>query len=235
MTATTPPRPALRIGGRSFLALVLRPEPPLPAWLDGLDALLQRAPGFFAGRAVLLDLAAAPLAGGEVKTLLAELLARGVRVTGLEGADPAVLGPGLPPALSGGRAVDVAPSAEVSPGKSGPEAPPAKPASLLLTEPVRSGRSVVFPEGDVTVVGSVASGAEVVAGGSIHVYGALRGRALAGVAGHPEARIFCRRLEAELLAIDGTYKTADEIGAELQGRPVQALLAGDAVVLAALD
>ena len=53
--------------------------------------------------------------------------------------------------------------------------------SLLLDSPVRSGQSVIFVEGDVTVLGSVGSGAEVVAGGSIHVYGTLRGRAMAGV------------------------------------------------------
>src|SRR6476620_9020344 len=73
----------------------------------------------------------------------------------------------------------------------------------FMEEPVRSGQSVIFPHGDVTVVGQVASGAEVVAGGSIHVYGALRGRALAGSMGNPRARIFCRKNEAELLAIDG--------------------------------
>ena len=79
-----------------------------------------------------------------------------------------------------------------------------KPASLLIETPVRSGQSIVFTEGDVTVLGSVASGAEIVAGGSIHVYGALRGRAMAGVTATPRARIFCRKLEAELLAIDGS-------------------------------
>ena len=65
-----------------------------------------------------------------------------------------------------------------------------------------------FPKGDVTVLGAIASGAEVVAGGSIHVYGALRGRAMAGADGNRDARIFCSRLEAELLAIglDAAYK-----------------------------
>ena len=71
----------------------------------------------------------------------------------------------------------------------------------MIEDPVRSGQSVVFMEGDVTVVGSVGSGAEIVAGGSIHVYGTLRGRALAGATGNARARIFCHRVEAELLAI----------------------------------
>ena len=79
-------------------------------------------------------------------------------------------------------------------------------ASLMIEDPVRSGQSVVFIEGDVTVLGSVGSGAEIIAGGSIHVYGALRGRALAGVTGNARARIFCHRVEAELLAIDSPTK-----------------------------
>ena len=83
----------------------------------------------------------------------------------------------------------------------------------MIEQPVRSGQSVVFEKGDVTIVGSVASGAEVMAGGSIHVYGTLRGRAVAGSRGNRRARIFCRRLEAELLAIDGLYRTADDAGA----------------------
>jgi septum site-determining protein MinC len=85
------------------------------------------------------------------------------------------------------------------------------------------------------VVGSVASGAEVVAGGSIHVYGTLRGRAIAGSTGNPRARIFCRKSEAELLAIDGWYRTADDLSEGLYGRPIQAWLENDAIMVAALD
>ena len=76
----------------------------------------------------------------------------------------------------------------------------------------------------MTVVGSVASGAEVVAGGSIHVYGTLRGRAIAGSTGNADARIFCRKLEAELLAIDGLYRTADDMEPRIS-RPAGAGLA----------
>ena len=106
---------------------------------------------------------------------------------------------------------------------------------MLIDQPVRSGQSIVFEKGDVTIVGSVASGAEVIAGGSIHVYGALRGRAIAGLTGNNRARIFCRKLEAELLAIDGVYQTADDMDATLRGKPVQAWLAGEAMMLATLD
>jgi septum site-determining protein MinC len=77
----------------------------------------------------------------------------------------------------------------------------------------------------VTVLGSVGSGAEIVAGGSIHVYGALRGRAMAGSSDNAAARIFCQKI-AELLAINGYYQTAEEIDVELRNRPAQAWLEG---------
>ncbi|MEJ8473263.1 septum site-determining protein MinC [Roseibium algae] len=93
--------------------------------------------------------------------------------------------------------------------------------SLVITEPVRSGQSVMHPSGDVTIIGSVSSGAEIIAGGSIHVYGALRGRALAGVSGHENARIFCSKLEAELISINGLYQIADDFTGDVLGKPAQ--------------
>jgi septum site-determining protein MinC len=75
----------------------------------------------------------------------------------------------------------------------------------------------------------------VMAGGSIHVYGALRGRALAGTGGNSRARIFCNRIEAELLAIDGYYRTADDVEPSLRGKRAQAWLDGDQLMIAAFD
>ena len=94
---------------------------------------------------------------------------------------------------------------------------------------------MVFERGDITVLGSVASGAEVMAGGSVHIYGTLRGRAIAGLSGHPGARIFCSRLQAELLAIDGVYQTADDMPANVLGKPVQAWLEGEQMKISVLD
>jgi septum site-determining protein MinC len=81
-----------------------------------------------------------------------------------------------------------------------------------------------LPQGDVIVVGSVASGAEIIAGGSIHVYGSLRGRAFAGTNGNTNARIFCSKFDAEIMVIDGLYKTADDFDLALRGTSVQARL-----------
>ena len=108
-------------------------------------------------------------------------------------------------------------------------------SSLVIESPVRSGQSVTFIEGDVTVLGSVGSGAEIVAGGSIHVYGTLRGRAIAGVNGNSSARIYCQRIDAELLAIDGYYQTAEELDANLRSKPVQARLDGKIIRITPLN
>jgi septum site-determining protein MinC len=224
----------IRLKGRSFMALVLAPEPPTEQWLLDLDGLIARSPGFFAERAIVVDVSALPQEKAELTRLIAALHGRGIRIMGLEGADPALLGLGLPPPMAGGRpAGDVDPASAAAP-KDASASVTRKQASLLLDAPVRSGQSIVFPDGDVTVVGSVSSGAEIIAGGSIHVYGALRGRAIAGSVGDGRARIYCRKLEAELIAIDGLYKTAEDMGSQFRGRAVQARLEGDAIAMEAL-
>jgi septum site-determining protein MinC len=100
---------------------------------------------------------------------------------------------------------------------------------------VRSGQSIVFADGDVTIVGSVSSGAEVLAGGSIHVYGALRGRAIAGLRTGAGARIFCSKLEAEMIGIDQLYRTAEYWGPGLHGRAVQVRCDRGAIRLSVFD
>ena len=114
------------------------------------------------------------------------------------------------------------------------EEPPAA-NTLIIDQPIRSGQSIYHPDGDVIVLGSVSSGSEVIAGGSIHIYGTLRGRAFAGAIGNDKARIFCRRNEAELLAVDGWYRTADDMESSTRGKPVQAYLADGVVWVAVLN
>ncbi|WP_164750316.1 septum site-determining protein MinC, partial [Mesorhizobium sp. M7A.F.Ca.CA.002.07.1.1] len=107
--------------------------------------------------------------------------------------------------------------------------------TLMIKAPIRSGQAIVHPHGDVIVLGSVASGSEIIAAGSIHVYGTLRGRASAGALGNRGARIFCRKNEAELLAVDGWYVTAEEMEGVSRGKPVQAFLDGDALRVSTLS
>ncbi|HEX4179971.1 MAG TPA: septum site-determining protein MinC [Caulobacteraceae bacterium] len=229
MVTETLPLPKILIRGRSFIALIVAPEAPLESWFAALDQHLRGSAHFFAERPVVANLAAALLADRAPTSALEALdglAARELRVIGVEGIDPVLLAgtrwQGLP-TMSHGRDVmreggaDRPAAAAKDPPT--PAAPPTP--SLLIDQPVRSGQSICFEEGDVTVVGPIASGAEVIAGGSIHVYGALRGRAIAGLKAGGAARIFCRRLEAELIAIDGLYRTADHWGADLHGRAAQ--------------
>jgi septum site-determining protein MinC len=222
----------VRLRGRSYVAFVFAPTVPIQDWLAEIDATIARSPGFFVGRPVVVDLAAVDLSQSGISHLLASLHERNIRVLGIEGVEEARLTTAMPPLLTGGRACVVDPAAG---RKVEPKIALKPTGSLLLESPVRSGQTVIFPEGDVTILGSVGSGAEVVAGGSIHVYGALRGRAMAGVNGHSGARIYCQKIEAELLAIDGFYQTADDIEAALRGRPAQAWLQGNTMRITALN
>ncbi len=242
-------RIAFRLLGRSFLAFVLVPEPPVEDWLAELDLSLHRSLSFFANRPIVLDLSKLSPTRPETEILIADILGRNLRLISVDGIDPTWLPTKLGPLPAGGQPVGMfepgtpgssnakgkvaAPSRGAASGGQPEAAPPS--ASLLIDTPVRSGQAVVFPDGDVTVIGSVASGAEIVAGGSIHVYGPLRGRAIAGSAGNPRARIFCRKFEAEILVINGLYKTSEDIEAGLRGGPVQAQLDRDAMIVEALN
>jgi septum site-determining protein MinC len=227
--SVAPTRQPIRMRGRSYVAFVFAPVVPIVGWLEEIDAMLARSPGFFVGKPVVLDLSAVDLSQSAIAHLVTSLEQRNIRVLGIEGVDAAHLTTSMPPLLTGGR-----PTLLVQNEPKKPEAKP-KPTSLLLNNPVRSGQSVVFTEGDVTVLGSVGSGAEIVAGGSIHVYGTLRGRAMAGVNGNSTARIFCQKIEAELLAIDGYFRTAEDISATLRNRPAQAWLEGNIMKITPLN
>ncbi len=227
------------------MALVLAPEAPADEWLAALDAQIRRSPSFFDGRPVIVDLAVLPREQPNVAGLIEALRQRGIRIIGTEGAHPSW--PGLEkwgPPLSGGRAggkpidlPDATPSSRAAAQETVIAPTTATPAgaTLLVDHSIRSGQSVICERGDVVVIGSVASGAEIMAGGSIHIYGTLRGRAVAGVSGNGAARIFCSKLEAELLAIDGLYRTADDVEPALKGRSVQAWLDGQAMKIEPVD
>ena len=197
------------------MALVLAPEPPLAEWLAALDAQIAAVALVLRRPPVIVDLAGLPREQPDVAGLIHALRARGIRIIGTEGAHPSWQGvEKWGPPLSGSRPAPSRRAARRGPGDRPPHRRRPRHRSrnsLVIEHSVRSGQSVVFEKGDVTIIGSVASGAEIIAGGSIHVYGALRGRAVAGSPAIARARIFCRKLEAELLAIDGVYQTADDM------------------------
>lgn len=227
VTSPAPTRPSLPLRGRVFRAVSLVPEAPLAEWLVLLDAALKRSATLFDDRAVILDVAGLNAAPSELETLIAELSARKLRILGIEGAE-APLPSLLPPRLVGGR-----PAGDVFEAPAFEEEKPGV-SSLTIEGSVRSGQSIIHREGDVTVMGSVSSGAEILAGGSIHVYGALRGRAIAGAARNPRARIYCRKFEPELLGIDRLVRTAEDMGTHLRGQAVQIWSDGGAIKIAAL-
>ncbi|WGD30175.1 septum site-determining protein MinC [Ancylobacter sp. WKF20] len=201
------------------MAMTLVADVPLEAWLVDFDVWLQRSPGFFKGRTVVLDLADTAQSKPDVERWIGELATRGVRLVGLEGVRPSLVDAAMPPILRGGRdstlpMIDVAVSPE-------PPRKPVEPANLLVERRVRSGQSIVCLEGDVTIIGSVGAGAEIIAGGSIHVYGTLAGRAIAGATFGATAQIFCTKLDAELLAVDGIYRTAEDIDDAFRGKAVR--------------
>ena len=229
-------RQSLKFRARTYTAFVFAPRAPIADWLMDLDATLERSKSFFTGHAVALDLSAVQLSPHGIAHLVASLEERNIRVLGIEGVEPSEVA-GLPPILRGGRGTQDLDLREPEPAPAAEAAPRGReqPASLLIEEPVRSGQSVAFVEGDVTILGSVGSGAEIIAGGSIHIYGTLRGQAMAGVTGSRRARIFCHRFEAELLAIGSYYKTADEIDDSVRSGPIQAWLDGNTLKISAMN
>lgn len=123
------------------------------------------------------------------------------------------------------------------------EAPPAREAApaivqkvvkgktRLVTEPVRSGQQVYARDGDLIVMGTVNAGGEVLADGNVHIYGALRGKAIAGASGDREARLFCQRFDPELVSIAGLFRIADQIETDLIGQRVGIRIVDDALVI----
>ena len=225
----------LRSGSLDALLLTLR-SADLDAVLPALQQHLDASPGFFDGEALAIDLRRLDGQAVDVDAVAQWLRQRGLRPIGVV-ADDGVATGALPRLHDASRqAAEAAPprpaQAAAAPA-SAPPAPPAQaaatPASLTVDRPVRSGQRVYSP-GDVIVIGAVSHGAEIIAGGNIHVYGALRGRALAGAHGDTSARVFCTCLEPELVAVAGVYRTSEQaLPAEVASRPAQVSLVGDSL------
>lgn len=198
---------------------------------------LSRTPGFFSRMPVLLSLP------GELPDLqaVAKILSdAGLMLVGVldpsdeasAAAHSAGIGVLNSPARGPARS-DKAPAHSKSAhgsteeGRAADKAASDKTPTRLVTKPVRSGQQIYARGGDLVIATSVSEGAEVLADGHIHIYGALRGRALAGASGDVEARIFCRRFEPDLVAIAGCYKVADAIEEGVHSRAVQVTLEND--------
>lgn len=227
----TQTRSSFQFHGRSFLAFVLTPSAPLREWLLELDDRAAHSADFFASRPLIIDLSKIELTKLELNSFLLQLQTRNFRLISVEGVDPSWLVPALEP-LPGGKNTPY-PSDQTTRPEQATENSEVQ--SLSLATPLRSGQSIYFPNGDVSISGSVASGAEIVCGGSVHIYGALRGRAIAGSAKNTNARIFCRKFEAELIVIGGFLKSSDSFDPDLYGKPVQAWLEDNMIMLEIME
>ncbi|MCX2565116.1 septum site-determining protein MinC [Acetobacter suratthaniensis] len=229
------------MSGRTFVALTLTPESPLTDWLTALDQQIARSVGFFTGKPVIVDLSMVQADTPDLSSLPDDLRQRGIRIIGIEGGSrdwPATKGWDWPESPTSAR-TSPTPQREAAPSETDtdsttPAKNAAQPMTLVVEESIRSGQQVIWPEGDVVVMGAVASGAEVSAGGSIHIYGALRGRAVAGIGGRGASRVFTKALDAELVAIDGFYATAEEMDPTCASGPTQILLEGERLVFRAM-
>ncbi len=212
---------------------------------------VERAPKLFGRAAVVVDFGALSRTpdAAVARALLDELRAAGVfpvaLAYGTREIEALALELGLP-LLAKFRAQYEPAGEEVSRRTPPAPPPPREPApapapapvatvpavSLMHVQPVRSGQQVYAQGRDLVIAASVGAGAEVIADGSIHVYGPLRGRALAGAQGDEKARIFCREFHAELVAIAGRYKVIEEVPPELRGKAVQVWLQDDSLHLA---
>ena len=246
------PAGELKIGQVGIANLKIRTLD-IPALAEEMRQRVVRAPKMFDRAAVILDfggLAQLPTVA-QARELLDALRGAGALPVGLAygSSDNDVLAVELGlPLLAKFRAqyerTDDAPAqaraAEPPPRAAEPAAAAPAPASasapgLIQAAPVRSGQQLYAEQRDLTVLATVGAGAEVLADGSIHIYGALRGRALAGARGNEGARIFCREFHAELVAVAGHYKVMEDIPAELHGKAVQVWLEHGQLKLAALD
>ena len=207
-----------------------------PAFETELAQQIERSPRFFLNAPVVLDLkdAAEFIYEAEFAEAKEILRRRTLTLIGVQNAQPAQL-----EAATAAGLASFAPNAPQAsrrpPREPAPEA--AAPVhstaakTRLVTQPVRSGTQIYARGADLIVTAAVSPGAEIIADGNIHVYGALRGRALAGAVGDVEARIFCSRLEAELVSIAGRYLVSEQLPPEQHGLRVQIALDDDRLTI----
>lgn len=230
-----------RLRGANFNLLVLRLLDPRPeAVVPAIGDQFRRAPGFLRFAPIVLGLADLEMPANEIDFAgLIEGL-RGLEIVpiGTTGGTPelrnAAMAYGLPPIRAlGGKETDEAPPAANAPAE--PMAPPPPPPpvpgtarpTMIVDQPVRAGQRIWAQGGDLVVTSTVNAGGEVIADGNIHVYGALRGRAIAGGGNNAEARVFAQNFDPELISIAGYYAVRDGLAGAPIGKAVQVRLTGE--------
>jgi septum site-determining protein MinC len=193
-----------------------------------LGQQIERSPRFFQNAPVVLDLRGVEnlTEASEFEDIKEKLRVLTLTLVGVQNAQPAQL-----EAATAAGLASFAPTSGGGQARPGAAAVPPAPKARLVTEPVRSGTQIYARGSDLIITAAVSPGAELVADGNIHVYGVLRGRALAGASGDEAARIFCTRLEAELVSIAGRYMVSEQLPAGVQSTPVQIALVDDQLTI----
>lgn len=216
---------------------------------EALRDKIRQAPGFFRDIPMIISLERyqGPTAELDFFKLIGICRRHQIHVVGVRGGDEdqrrlarhAALAL-LPAATNRRSATELANDPAAAPAPTEPVATVAESSNnpapaRIVSQPVRSGQQIYAPDGDLIVLASVQAGAEVLAAGNIHVYGPLRGRALAGVNGLESARVFCQSLEAELVSIAGHYKISEDLQETGWKTPVQIQLRDDLLVVTPLE
>lgn len=229
--STAAGEPAFELKGRMLTLTILRLlDADLEHFLADLEARIAEAPAFFDGMPVILDLTPVAASGIDdiwLSELAHHLWQSGLAPVAVTAGDPRVENTAQAAGLGVMRQPGGGSTREVDTGPAPARPEPASATARLVTQPVRSGQQIYARGGDLVVLAPVSPGAEVLADGNIHVYSNLRGRALAGVQGDADARIFCQQLNAELIAIAGCYRVSEDIDEASRGHSVQVRLAGE--------
>lgn len=228
---TSKDQPALELKGSNFTLPVLRLLTTEPQAVSReLEEKIAQAPKFFRNAPVVIDIGGVQPKGSSVDfaLLLGMLRSSGLIPVGLRGGDAEQneIAAAMDLAIMSEGTLKHKPSPASRPAPTG--------GSRLLLQPVRSGQRAYAASGDLVVLGQVSPGAELLADGNIHVYGSLRGRALAGAKGNRHARIFCQAFDAELVSIAGSYRVSEDFDDDLRGRAVQVHLHGQHLKVEAL-
>lgn len=230
-------------GGLYTLMRLKVSNPRDQAFFTALMSKIAQAPDFFRNAPVVLDLQdlaeAPPFNMAElIRRLRQHQLVPVAVANGTDDQNKAAINAGISIMRGGGADAPAPRAAEISvlPASEERDAPaataaPAAGQTLLITQAVRSGQQIYARQSDIVVLASISAGAELLSDGHIHVYGALRGRAHAGLKGNEAARIFCRSLEAELVSIAGFWRVREDMPEDLIGKPVQIFLKGEQVVI----
>jgi septum site-determining protein MinC len=237
------------VQGAAFTMMVVRIDDPHdPQFASDLGRQIALSPRFFDNAPIVLDLKdnLGFLDAEEFEEARAVLKRHKLVLVGVQnGSQPqvrAAAAAGLPSfgtSSRRGAEQSAVGRTNTAAGAQAPAAPPPPapiPASggaktKVITHPVRSGAQIYARGGDLVIASSVSPGAEIIADGHIHVYGALRGRAIAGASGDTEARIFAGRLDAELISVAGRYLVSDNIAPDYLGQPVQVALVDDRLTI----